>query len=403
MIGFCDAPIFGIGKLNKSHGNVIMKKIALLGSTGSIGRQVLKVVDRYPDEYRVVALAANRNAEMLSEQINKYRPTVAGLSDPESVSKISAIPRETTLYTGENALLHCVLPEADVVFVSVTGFCGLKPVIESIKTGKNVALANKEALVAGGEIVMPLAKKCGVQIIPVDSEHSAVWQALAFDKTRPFKNIILTASGGALRDLPIDELESVTPEKALLHPNWNMGPKITIDCATMFNKGLEVIEAKWLFDAPLEKIKVLVHPQSIVHSMVEYADNALIAQFSSPSMDIPIQLALSYPERKQTDVKPLDLTEGNLSFFKLDEKRYPCFRIAVDAAKAGGIYPCAVSGANEEAVKLFLEKKIKFTEISDYLSYAVDTATPLSVTEETLAYADQRAREAVYRRFKEKL
>lgn len=380
-----------------------MKKIALLGSTGSIGRQVLKVVDRYPDEYRVVALAANRNAERLSEQINKYKPSVAGLSDPGCASKISALPEGTTLYTGENALLHCVLPEADVVFVSVTGFCGLMPVLAALRAGKNVALANKEALVAGGEIVMPLAKKCGAEIIPVDSEHSAVWQSLSFDRNRPFKSIILTASGGALRDVPIEELDSVTPERALLHPNWRMGPKITIDCATMFNKGLEVIEAKWLFDAPLEKIKVLVHPQSIVHSMVEYADNALIAQLSSPSMDIPIQLALSYPERKKTDVKPLDLTEGKLSFFKLDEKRYPCFKIAVDAAGVGGIYPCAVSGANEEAVKLFLNKKIKFTEIGDYISYAADSAEPLSVTEETLAYADQRAREAVYRRFGERL
>lgn len=378
-----------------------MKKIALLGSTGSIGRQVLGVVDRYPEEYSVVALAANSSAKMLGEQIKKYKPLVAGLSDPANAAEITDLPKQTSLYLGENALIHCVIPEADIVFVSVVGFCGLKAVLAALNMKKTVALANKEALVAGGELVMPLAAEKGVDIIPVDSEHSAIWQSLAFDKTRPFKKIILTASGGALRDLPIESLYSVTPEIALKHPNWNMGAKITIDCATMFNKGLEVMEAMWLYNAPLEKIDVLIHPQSIVHSMVEYADNALIAQLAVPSMDIPIQLALSYPDRKPSGVSALDLTKEPLTFMQPDHKRYPCFDIAINAAKAGGVYPCAASAANEVAVKLFLSGKIKFGEIADYISYATDNTVQQTVTEESLAFTDYSARMLVEKRFKE--
>lgn len=379
-----------------------MKKIALLGSTGSIGRQVLGVVDRYPEEYSVVALAANSSAKLLGEQIKKYKPLVAGLSDPANAAEITDLPKQTSLYLGENALIHCVIPEADIVFVSVVGFCGLKAVLAALNMKKTVALANKEALVAGGELVMPLAAEKGVDIIPVDSEHSAIWQSLAFDKTRPFKKIILTASGGALRDLPIESLYSVTPEIALRHPNWNMGAKITIDCATMFNKGLEVMEAMWLYNAPLEKIDVLIHPQSIVHSMVEYADNALIAQLAVPSMDIPIQLALSYPDRKPSGVSALDLTKEPLTFMQPDHKRYPCFDIAINAAKAGGVYPCAASAANEVAVKLFLNGKIKFGEIADYISYATDNTVQQTLTEESLAFADYNARMLVEKRFKEK-
>lgn len=378
-----------------------MKKIALLGSTGSIGRQVLGVVDRYPEEYSVVALAANSSAKLLGEQIKKYKPLVAGLSDPAYAAEITDLPKQTSLYLGENALIHCVIPEADIVFVSVVGFCGLKAVLAALNMKKTVALANKEALVAGGELVMPLAAKNGVDIIPVDSEHSAIWQSLAFDKNRPFKKIILTASGGALRDLPIESLYSVTPEIALKHPNWNMGAKITIDCATMFNKGLEVMEAMWLYNAPLEKIDVLIHPQSIVHSMVEYADNALIAQLAVPSMDIPIQLALSYPDRKPSGVSALDLTKEPLTFMQPDHKRYPCFDIAINAAKAAGVYPCAASAANEVAVKLFLNGKIKFGEIADYISYATDNAVRQTVTEESLVFTDYNARTLVEKRFKE--
>lgn len=379
-----------------------MKKIALLGSTGSIGRQVLQVVDRYPDEYRIISLAAGKNAKLLGEQINKYKPEAAGLSDPSNVSEIRSLGGETTLYTGENAMAHCILPEADVVFVAVTGFCGLSAVIEALKLKKVVALANKESIVAGGELVKKAEAEYGGEIIPVDSEHSAIWQALSFDRTRPFKRIILTASGGALRDVAIDKLSAVTPEDALKHPNWKMGDKITIDCATMFNKGLEVMEAMRLYNAPLEKIQVLIHPQSIVHSLVEYADNSLIAQLSVPSMEIPIQLALSWPERKYAGVKPLDLTERPLEFYKPDEKRYPCFSLALAAAKRGGVYPCAISAANEEAVKLFLNKKILFTDIPAYLENALEKAREAEVTMQNLIFADYAARQSVYALLKEK-
>ena len=378
-----------------------MKKIALLGCTGSIGKQVLQVVDRYPDKYSVVALACDKNAELLGQQITKYKPKVAGLSNPEYAYKIANLPKETTLYTGDKALLHCITEEADLVFVAVVGFCGLSAVLHAISMGKQIALANKESLVAGGELVMPFAKKMGVDIIPVDSEHSAIWQSLAFNKNTPFKKLIITASGGALKNLPIEQLPFVTPETALKHPNWQMGAKITIDCATMINKGLEVMEAMWLFDCPLDKIEVLIHPQSIIHSMVEYADNAVIAQLGQPSMDVPIQLALSFPERLKTDTPALSFDKP-LTFDKVDLNRYPCFSLAMQSAKSGGIYPCVLSGANEIAVKLFLEGKIPFTHIYNYIHLALEKQQPLPVTYENLVFADVTARQTVLNAFKEK-
>ncbi len=378
-----------------------MKKIALLGSTGSIGKQVLQVVDRYPDKYSIVALACDKNAELLGQQINKYKPKVAGLSNPENAHKISELPQNTTLYTGDKALLHCVIDEADLVFVAVVGFCGLSAVLQAINMGKQVALANKESLVAGGSLVMPLAKRKGVDIIPVDSVHSAIWQSLGFDKNRPFKKLIITASGGALKNTPIEQLPFVTPETALKHPNWQMGAKITIDCATMINKGLEVMEAMWLFDCPLDKIEVLIHPQSIIHSMVEYADNAVIAQLGQPSMDVPIQLALSFPERLKTDTPALSFNKP-LTFDKVDLQRYPCFSLAMQSAKLGGVYPCVLSGANEIAVKLFLEGKIPFTHIYNYIHLALEKQQPLPVTYENLFLADATARQTVFNAFKEK-
>ena len=380
-----------------------MKKIALLGSTGSIGKQVLEVVDRYPEKFQIVSLCCNQNARALKKQIEKYKPIVAGLSCPDNASEIDSLPSETTLYTGENALLHCVLSEADVIVVAVVGFCGLAPVIEACKMGKTIALANKESLVAGGKMVMELAKKHGATIIPVDSEHSAIWQCLHFDKTTPFNKILLTASGGALRNTPIEELDNVTPEIALNHPTWKMGAKITIDCATMMNKGLEVIEAMWLFDCAASDIEVVIHPQSIVHSMVEYADNALIAQLSKPSMDIPIQLALSYPERIEGSTKRMDFSLLHLDFFKPDLKRYPCLELALEVASKGLNYPCSMSGANEIAVELFLNNKIKFTEISKYVRYAVDCVIPKEPTFESLVETDRLAREAVITAYKEKI
>ena len=379
-----------------------MKKIALLGSTGSIGRQVLNIVDRYPEEFKVVSICCNKNAKLLGEQINKYKPMVAGLTTSEYASQINSLPTETTLYTGEKAMLHCVLQEADIIVVAVVGFCGLESVIHACKMGKVIALANKESLVAGGEIVMPLAKEYGATILPIDSEHSAIWQCLNFEKNAPFKKIIITASGGALRNTPISELESVTPQMALAHPNWDMGAKITIDCATMMNKGLEVIEAMWLFNCPLDKIQVVIHPQSIIHSMVQYEDNAVIAQLGEPTMDLPIQLALTYPNRKPTASKELDFYNLTLDFKKPDLNRYPCFSLALKSAKMGHNMPCALSSANEEAVNLFLQGKIKYTQIADYVDFALNGCEILPVTYENLVKTDFVARSLVLSAYKEK-
>lgn len=380
-----------------------MKKIALLGSTGSIGRQVLEVVSRYPEKYKIVSLCCGKNAKLLGEQIRLFKPAVAGLTDPERLSEAGALPSGVTLYTGENAMSHCITDDADVVFVAVVGFCGLKAVIEAVNLKKTVALANKEALVAGGELVMPLAEKKRVEIIPVDSEHSAVWQALGFNRKAKFKKIILTASGGALRDFEIEKLNAVTAADALKHPNWKMGNKITVDCATMFNKGLEVIEAMRLFDCGLNKIDVLIHRESAIHSMVCFEDNAVIAQIANPSMELPIQLALSYPERFDCGVGEFDFTASPLHFEKVDEKRYPCFSLAIEAAKAGGCVPCAASGANEEAVKLFLDGKIRYTDIAKYIENAVNSCERLPVTYENLAYTDFRARECVRNEYRANL
>ncbi len=376
-----------------------MINIALLGSTGSIGRQVLNVVDRHKDKFKIVSLSAGANAKLLQEQINTYRPKVATLADPSQAIRITQIPKETSFYYGEDSMLHAVLEEADVVFVAVMGFAGLKAVIEAIKLKKTIALANKETLVAGGELVMRMAQENGVNIIPVDSEHSALFQCLGYDKNRRFKKLILTASGGAFRNLSYEELKDVTAKDALKHPTWLMGKKITVDCATMLNKGLEVIEAMWLYDAPLSKIDVVVHPQSIVHSMVEFDDSAVMAQMSYPSMEIPIQLALTYPNRLITDVPSLSLAGKTLEFLPMDYPKHPCFNLAIESIKRGGVIPCAMNAANEEAVKLFLEDKIKFLEIADFIEYGMSNIENLSVNYQNLLYVDNMARVKVKEKF----
>ena len=373
-----------------------MIKIALLGSTGSIGRQVLNVVDRYPEKFKIISMAAGSNAALFCEQINKYKPMVASLSNPEKVLEIKSIPNGTDFYYGENALLHAVIPEADIVFASVMGFAGLKAVKLAIEMGKNVALANKETLVAGGGLIMPLAKEKGVKIIPVDSEHSAIWQCLDFNSEKAFKKLIITASGGAFKNKSVEELKSVTYKEALCHPTWQMGSKITIDCATMMNKAFEVIEAMWLFNTPIDKIDVVIHPESIIHSMVEFDDGAVFAQMGNPSMEVPIQLALTYPNRLDAKVEPLNLVGKSLNFFEVDNNKYPCFSLAIETIKKGGVYPCAMSAADEEAVKLFLEDKIKYLEIKDYIEYALEKTKELSLTFENLEYTDKSARSAVY-------
>lgn len=375
-----------------------MIKISLIGSTGSIGRQVVDVALRHKDKFKIITLAAGGNVKLLEEQANLLHPEVIALADPEKACEIKELPEGTALYTGENAVLHAVSEKSDIVFVAVSGFAGLKPTLEGISLGKDIALANKETLVAGGEIVMKLAKEKGVRIIPVDSEHSAIFQCLGFERDADFRKLIITASGGAFRDLPKEKIEKMNAADALRHPNWNMGEKITIDCATLLNKGLEVIEACRLYNAPLEKVEAIIHPESIIHSMVEFCDGAIMAQLGYPSMEIPIQLALTYPKRYETGVPFLSLAGKTLHFDNIDTDRFPCFSLALDAYKKGGLYPCAMNAANEAAVMLYLEDKIKFYDIAELISYATEKAQNGEVTYDNLVFADAEARRAVQKK-----
>lgn len=375
-----------------------MIKISLIGSTGSIGRQVVDVALRHKDKFKIITLAAGGNAKLLEEQANLLHPEVIALADPEKACEIKELPKGTALYTGENAVLHAVSEDSDIVFVAVSGFAGLKPTLEGISLGKDIALANKETLVAGGEIVMKLAKEKGVRIIPVDSEHSAIFQCLGFKRDADFRKLIITASGGAFRDLPKEKIGKMKAADALRHPNWNMGKKITIDCATLLNKGLEVIEACRLYNAPLEKVEAIIHPESIIHSMVEFCDGAIMAQLGYPSMEIPIQLALTYPKRYETGVPFLSLAGKTLHFDNIDTDRFPCFSLALDAYKKGGLYPCAMNAANEAAVMLYLEDKIKFYDIAELISYATEKAQNGEVTYDNLVFADAEARRAVQKK-----
>ncbi len=375
-----------------------MINISLIGSTGSIGRQVVDVVLRHKDKFNIISLAAGENAKLLERQANIFKPEIIALNNPEKAREITELPEGTLLYTGECAALHAVSEKADIVFVAVSGFAGLAPVLEAINLGKDVALANKETLVAGGEIVMRLAKEKGVRIIPVDSEHSAIFQCLGFDFGAEFKKLIITASGGAFRDFPKDKIAKMKAADALKHPNWNMGKKITIDCATLLNKGLEVIEACRLYNAPLEKVEAIVHPESIIHSMVEFADGAIMAQLGYPSMEIPIQLALTYPKRYETGVPFLSLAGKTLHFDEIDTERFPCFSLALDAFKKGGLKPCAMNAANEAAVDLYLKDKIGFYDIAELISYATDSAKNGEVTYDSLTFTDKEARKAVYKK-----
>lgn len=338
-----------------------MKKIALIGSTGSIGKQTLSVVRRNKDEFKIVSLAAGSNVGEFLSQVEEFKPSVATLMDtaviPESV-------KGTEFFFGEDAFTNAIIDDADIVIIALVGFKGIIAVLDAIKKGKNIALANKESLVVGGALVMELAKEKGVKIVPIDSEHSAIWQALNFDFSTPFSRIILTASGGAFRDLSKKELETVSSKEALKHPNWNMGAKITVDCATLVNKAFEVIEAKWLYNTTFDKIDVIIHRESIIHSMVEFSDGAVLAQMSYPSMELPISLALTYPKRVETGIKPLDFSAlKKLTFEDIDHERFPCFNLILQAGKMGGPLPAVANAANEKAVELFLKNKISYKDI----------------------------------------
>ncbi|MBR5900050.1 MAG: 1-deoxy-D-xylulose-5-phosphate reductoisomerase [Clostridia bacterium] len=370
-----------------------MKKIALIGSTGSIGRQTLNVVRRHPDKFKIVSLAGGNNVELLKEQIEEFSPLVATCALPLRLGGDSKVKT----YNGETAYLNAVIEQADVVVVALVGFMGIHAVLKALELKKDVALANKESLVVGGKLVMDAVKKAGVNLLPIDSEHSAIWQALSQDRNKPFKRIILTASGGAFRDLSVSDLQFVTAKDALKHPNWNMGDKITVDCATMVNKGFEVIEAKWLFNADFDNIDVIIHRESIIHSMVEYLDGSTIAQMSYPSMELPIALALSYPERIDTGLKGLDFaTLGKLTFAKPDQEKYPCLDLVIRAGKSGGCLPAVVNGANEVAVNMFLQGKIKFNDIYKSIAFALDGFSGSNqVSYENVCLADEYSRKAV--------
>ena len=343
-----------------------MKKIAVIGSTGSIGKQVCSVVRRNVEKFKIESLVAFSDGETLLRQIKEFRPAFAALVSEEAGRKIAPLmPKGVDFVYGKDAALGGVA-FGDVCFIAATGFAGLAYTLRAVELKKDIALANKETLVCGGELVMSKIKGAGVRLMPIDSEHSALWQALSFRLDAPFKRLILTASGGPFYGKTKEELASVTPADALKHPTWSMGAKITIDSATLLNKGFEVIEAKWLYSAPLEKIHAIVHPESIIHSMVEFEDGGILAQMSEPSMELPIQLALTYPERLDCGLRPLDFEKlGALRFLPLERKAFPCFDFALSAAEAGDNYPCALNAAGEIAVGAFLKGRIGFNAIAE--------------------------------------
>ena len=345
-----------------------MKKLTILGSTGSIGRQALEVVDAYPDKFDVVGLCCNSNVEIL-EQIRKYSPNYVAVNNKDLANSIKSIFPSVQVFVGEDGICELAQIKVDVLLNALVGISGLKPTIKAINSGNPIALANKETLVAGGELVMPLAKEKGVDILPVDSEHSAIWQCIG---EKNLSKILLTASGGAFRDWSKTQLENAKACDALKHPNWDMGAKVTIGSATLMNKGLEIIEAMHLFGVEADDIKVLVHRQSVVHSMVEYADGSVIAQMSYPDMRLPIQIALLYPERGNFAFKNYDFIGKSLSFEDADEDRFPCLAIAKYCAKEKGVAPIVMNASNEILVKAYLDNKIKFYDIPYYIRLALN-------------------------------
>ncbi len=385
-------------------------RIALLGSTGSIGQQTLDVVRCFPEQFQIVALAARSNVECLAQQVREFRPAVvACFADTPEVER-AARAEFPHVALGEDGLLRvATYADADVVVAATSGLVGLRPTLAAITAGKRIALANKETLVMAGHLVMAAARKANVPIYPVDSEHSALWQCLRGERPEDIARLLLTASGGPFRRTPLEEQRNVTVAQAMAHPTWQMGPKITIDSATLMNKGLEVLEAHWLFDIPYERIDVVVHPESIVHSMVEFIDGSIKMQASLPSMHLPILNALSYPGRLDTAktglIRPLRWADvARLNFEDLDAGRFPCYGLAREAARRGGTYPCVLVGADEEAVALFLAGKIGLLAIAELIEAVLeqhagvehpDVATIL----ETCDWARRATKEIYDRRF----
>lgn len=371
-----------------------MKTISLIGSTGSIGRQVCSVVRRYPEKFRIRSLVANSSSELFLKQVLEFMPEYAALADEAEGARIASLIPDGVRFGYGRAAAEDAIAYGDVAFIAATGFAGLAYSLKAVELKKDVALANKETLVCGGELVMNQTRGAGLRLMPVDSEHSALWQALNFRLNAPFKRLIITASGGPFYSYTPEELQNVTPMSALKHPTWQMGAKITIDSATLLNKGFEVIEAKWLYGAPLEKIHTVVQPESIIHSMVEFDDGCVMAQMSYPTMELPIQLALTYPERLDCGLKPLDFEAlGAIRFLPLERKRFPCYDLALTSAEWGDNYPCALNGAGEVAVRAFLDGRIAFPQIAETMEAAVlktDRVKPESYA--ALQVTDDRAR-----------
>jgi 1-deoxy-D-xylulose-5-phosphate reductoisomerase len=375
-----------------------MKNVVLLGSTGSIGTSTCKVAEDLPDDIRLVGLAAGRNTKLLREQVEQFSPSAISINRPDAAQELANdYNGAPVVHYGRNGLLKlATLPEADIVLIAIVGTAGLQPALAAIRAGKDIAVASKEILVMAGEIVMAEARKHGVKVLAVDSEHSAIFQCLEGRPPESVRQIWLTASGGPFRERPADEFADITVEQALKHPSWEMGRKITIDSATLFNKGLEMIEARWLFDIAMPRVRVVVHPQSVIHSMVEFVDGSMLAQLSTPDMCLPIQYALTYPTRAASDRVQTSLAEiGRLDFEEPDVDRFPALNLARCAGEVGGTLPAVLNAANEIAVKAFCAGEISFPEITATVTRAMDAHELVArpSLEEILA-ADAWARKA---------
>ena len=379
------------------------KGIALLGSTGSIGVNTLEVIRRHPERFFVVSLAAGGNLSLLKEQVREFKPGFVSVRDSALARELAhGLPSSVALGFGvEGAAEAATYDGVDTVVSAISGAAGLVPTVAAVRAGKDIALANKETLVMAGPLVMEEARANNVSLLPVDSEHSAVFQAMSGHRAQDIRRIILTASGGPLLNAPAESLSSVTPEQALAHPRWKMGRKISIDSATLMNKGLEVIEASFLFNQPASKISVVVHPQSVVHSMVEYIDGSIVAQLSSPDMKGPIAYALSYPERIDAVTEGLGFTGLSLDFSEPDPTRFPCLALAYEALRMGGTAPAVLNAADEVAVEMFLSGEVPFTGIHDIISDVLSRHKPAPITSiEAVLEADRWAREAAFEAIK---
>ncbi|MFP4133478.1 MAG: 1-deoxy-D-xylulose-5-phosphate reductoisomerase [Halothece sp.] len=381
-----------------------MKAITVIGSTGSIGTQTLEIANQYPEEFRIVGLAAGGNIELLARQVQQFRPEIVATCYEDKLSELRValenLDYSPIIFAGEEGIAEVArYGDADSVVTGIVGCAGLLPTIAAIKAGKNIALANKETLIAGAPVVLPLVEKHGVKLLPADSEHSAIFQCLQGIPENGLRRILLTASGGAFRDLPVEQLPKVTVSDALKHPNWSMGQKITIDSATLMNKGLEVIEAHYLFGVDYDQIDIVIHPQSIIHSLIELQDTSVLAQLGWADMRLPLLYALSYPNRLYTDWEPLDLVKaGSLTFKEPDHQKYPCMQLAYDVGREGGLMPAVLNAANEQAVALFLEEKVGFLDIPRLIEKVCDRASNYNTpnpTLEDILEVNQSARQEV--------